>query len=192
MFEPITVFAGKHEFNLLPHVHEAIAALGYIEPGAALWLAQGIKAHWLDGSSGRYLRCEGKEITKDRKRELNLGHARMTEEAWAALTDKGKANPVHGFDITCSRIVHAVYRAKAQAEIARHAKATPRMFVAVHVMVSPSDPCTAVAAIADRYYSPDDFPGFPLPACDSEACGCNWRQCTKHEVGNTPIASWKG
>jgi glutamate/tyrosine decarboxylase-like PLP-dependent enzyme len=102
----------------------------------------------------------------ERKR-LKLGNLKMTKEAWAALTDLGRAEPAKAFEITVSRAVTSLSRDREQWNLLNNPTVDLVQFWC-------SDPCRSMQAfMAQTETLPKtQMPRFPLNHCTKAVCQC--------------------
>lgn len=154
MFEP------PDPRDLVADVAEAARRFGHIELRATFWLSEKLAAHWND-SPERTLHKEG-------------------HKDW--LTTKGlvlKSNP---FEPTVRRARERWRLAREYARCRRDL-AFGGIFVAVEIEIAPPRVCCAGArASAGVYFTrAQDLPPLPLPTCELDFCGCDYRSLGSSE-----------
>lgn len=173
---------GNDRIDMVPHVREAVRALGFVRPEAAEWLAEELVSA-ANKNGGRTVREGGTRFGKDERIALGLPAwgDYFSREAWEALTEKGRTDPVESFDDTCWR---AIRGARQQAERLRAERVLRPggWFVGVKIGPPPGiGLCEAGMAMVGRVLS--EPPELPFPGCTRNVCSCSWRLISKDEVG---------
>ncbi|RTL99757.1 hypothetical protein EJV44_04560 [Ancylobacter aquaticus] len=180
---------GDQQVDLLPYVREAIATLGFVQEGAAEWLAGQIAVH-ADRTNGRSIRDAGTRLTQAERAERGLppwnGH--LSHEVWGALTDAGREAPVERFDDTCWRALRGA-RQRLQAERAGRILRPRGMFAGILMSAAPRVGLCDVGLAHVGEFTPTP-PELPFHGCDRHVCGCMWRAITKTEAEKKGLASF--
>lgn len=173
---------GNDRIDLFLHVREAVRALGFVRPEAAEWLA-GELVSAANKNGGRTIREGGTRFDKAERTAIGLPAwgDHFSREAWVALTEKGRADPVANFDDTCTRAIRGAYE-EAQRLRAYRVLRPGGPFAGAKIGPSPAiGLCAAGMAMVGRLLS--EPPELPFPGCTRNVCSCSWRLVTKDEAG---------
>jgi len=148
-----------------PFVEEACTALGLVRPDHARWVAKLIERYGFDAP--RMARTDGTPMTVEERRDLKLGNLKMSNEAWAALSDRGRHQPGDGIEFTIRRAMSAMQRDRERTDILLNAAVQ-------EVEVQAWDPCAAVEALQSvtPVLPKHLMPRFPLAECQKVVCDC--------------------
>lgn len=101
------------------------------------------------------------------------------------LTPKGMESPNQHVDASFWRATNGLRRQMQRERdlrvMYRSDGSRSPMFAAIMFMAKPQDPCAASAAIHRTIHA--EHVALPLPDCDREVCGCQWRLITRRELG---------
>ncbi len=167
--------------NIGPEVAEAIAALKLIRPEYAEWFTARLREVWDAGSPGYKIARHGTPLSKEQKTELGLKGQSVSQEAWDALTDKGRIDAVESCNDMFRRIRSNHSRRMRLAGIAR--LADRRSWI--RHMVLPS--CAAAARITGIVLPISEMILFPLPTCNRAYCNCSWQQLSDRDLARLKI-----
>lgn len=171
---------GMELTDIRPFVDEAIASLKLVRAESASWLSE-MAAIYATRNQGRSIREAGTRLSKTERNDLGIppeiwGH--LSREAWCALTDLGKCDPISAFDDTVSRAItnaRNFLRGRAAKKVLRN-----DVFAGV-IMTMP--PAIGVCEVGEREVGKflEEPPALPFLSCDRRVCRCSWRVITKRE-----------
>ena len=172
---------GNDRIDLLPHVLEAVRALGFIRPEAVEWLA-GELVSAANKNGGRTIREGGTRFDKGERTAIGspAWGDYFSREAWGALTEKGRTDPVVNFDDTCARAIRSA-REEAQRLRAYRVLRPGGPFAGAKIGPAPAiGLCAAGMAMVGRVLS--EPPELPFPGCTYNVCRCSWRLISKEDM----------
>lgn len=145
-----------------PHIEEAIARLGYVDAAKIdIFLAWFIK---LWGRSPRSAAFYG------------------TPRPIETLTEKGLKDPETAIDNTFWRAMNglrsAMHKERDLRAMAVRGNGRGSMWGGLKFIPAPAGACDAANQIPTYLR---EHPALPLPTCDKEVCGCQWRMITTRE-----------
>lgn len=172
---------GYRTIELSPFVDEAISALGYIQPVAAPWLVRQIVRYGVH-DNGRSIRKAGSLLSPEERIERGVPGTEepFTHEAWNALTELGRLDPVRRFDRTCLRSFNAARSALTRQGDLRALAHANSVFAGARFIMAMRTPCWAARDLHGQILP--EPPVLPLTSCDRDICACSWRLLSKREV----------
>lgn len=186
------MFEQPSTHDLWPEVVESIRHFEHIKFNASFWVAGQLCSCWHSNPERELIRI-GRILNCDELAALELPiFARIGTEAWACLTEKGRALGVDAMAPTVRRAKGRWYLAREYARCRRDL-AAGAFFGAIEILTdAPRDCCHfSQAQAGKRFTVAQSLPTLPLSECDFDFCGCDYRALSHSELEREKLPTEK-